>query len=272
MTGSASGYEDQPFVAEFYDPVYDRFTRHDVEFFVDYSKKAGGRTLELGCGTGRVLIPTAQAGCDITGLDLSSYMLNRCREKLAKQPVEAQSRVRLVQGNMTDFNLNENFRLITIPFRPFQHLISVAEQKACLRCVRRHLSDGGLLVLDVFQPSLPRLVDPEFSMEIQVEPEIKLPDGRILRRTNRISALHPVEQYNDIELIYYVKYPDGRQGRFVHSFPMRYFFRYEMEHLLSLAGFRVVELFGNFDRSPLAAKSPEMIFVTEKVATDVPAA
>ena len=62
-----SGYEDQEFVSDFYDTMYDNLARRDIEFFVDYSKKAGGKTLELGCGTGRVLIPTAVAGCEITG-------------------------------------------------------------------------------------------------------------------------------------------------------------------------------------------------------------
>ena len=55
---------------------------------------------------------------------------------------------------------------------------------------------------------------------------------------------------NDIELAYYVNYPDGRSERLVQAFPMRYFFRYELEHLLELCGFSVVDLFGDFDRSP----------------------
>ncbi len=83
MDKYSSGYEDHEFVAELYDPVYERLARRDIEFFVDYAKKAKGKTLELGCGTGRVLIPTAQAGCEITGLDFSRFMLEKCREKLA---------------------------------------------------------------------------------------------------------------------------------------------------------------------------------------------
>ncbi len=76
-----SGYEDLEFVSDFYDSMYDHLPRRDIEFFVDYAKKAGGKTLELGCGTGRVLIPTAAAGCEITGLDFSPYMLQKCRKK-----------------------------------------------------------------------------------------------------------------------------------------------------------------------------------------------
>ena len=111
-----------------------------LDFFVQYSQKANGRTLELGCGTGRILLPVAQAGCEITGLDLSPYMLAKCREKLKSQTKEVQSRVKLIQGDMTDFTTGEQYALVTIPFRAFQHLIPVSEQKACLNCVHRHLA------------------------------------------------------------------------------------------------------------------------------------
>jgi hypothetical protein len=102
-------------------------------------------------------------------------------------------------------------------------------------------------------------------MEMQVDPDITLPDGSTLRRTVRTAAFHPEAQYNDVEIIHYVKHPDGRQERLVHAFPMRYFFRYEMEHLLAVCGFKIAEFYGNFDRSPFTADSPEMIFVAEKV-------
>jgi hypothetical protein len=91
-----------------------------------------------------------------------------------------------------------------------------------------------------------------------------LPDGRVIKRTSRTAAFHHAEQYNDIELIYYVKHPDGKKERLVHAFPMRYFFRYEIEHLLSLCGFKVIEFYGDFDKSAFYEHSPEMIFVAEK--------
>ena len=84
---------------------------------------------------------------------------------------------------------------------------------------------------------------------------------------HRIVASHFTEQYNDIELIYYVTLPNGQVDRFVQSFSMRYFFRYEIEHLFARCGFSVKNVFGNFDKSPLKDDSPEMIFVAEKVNT-----
>ncbi|HEY98095.1 MAG TPA: class I SAM-dependent methyltransferase [Dehalococcoidia bacterium] len=259
-------YEYIEFVADCYDATYEARSPRDLEFFIDYSRKTGGRTLELGCGTGRVLIPTAAAGCDITGLDFSSYMLSKCRDKLDQQPQEVQQRVRLIQGDMTNFDTGEVYSLITIPFRPFQHLVTVAEQRACLACIHRHLSPKGILVFDVFNPDFRLLIaGPEHGAEQESHPATQLPDGRTFRRTARFAGFHRAEQYNDIELIYYITSSDGKTERLVQAFPMRYFFRYEIEHLLELSSFKVVDLFGDFEKSTFSDDSPEMIFIAEKI-------
>lgn len=106
--------------------------------------------------------------------------------------------------------------------------------------------------------------NPEFTKEFQEFPETTLPDGRKFRRTSRMVEYHRELQYNDVELIYYVTYPDGKTERLVQSFPMRYYYRYELEHLLKLCGFKVVDLFGDFDKSKYSGDSPEMIFVAQK--------
>lgn len=255
------GYE--PFLAEFYDLTQSYAERRDRDFYVGYSQSANGKTLELGCGTGRVLIPAARAGCAIVGLDISEHMLSKCREKLTFEPEEVQRRVRLVKGDMTDFNLNERFALITIPFRPFQHLIATADQIACLKRVRQHIAPDGKFILEVFQTNARRIHDEMYLKELEDVPESELPDGRKMRRTNRTVAFHRAEQYNDVEIIYYVTHVNGRAERLVQAFPFRYFFRYEVEHLLARCGFKVVELFGDFDKSPLTDDSPEMIFVVQ---------
>jgi hypothetical protein len=192
-------------------------------------------------------------------------MLAKCRAKLNEQPREVQARVQLIQADMTSFMTGQQYSLVTTPFRAFQHLISVEQQHSCLACIRQHLTSGGLWVVDVFNPFPPALVDsPEYRAEREESPDIQLRDGRTLRRTSRITAFHRNLQYNEVELIYYVSHPDGRTERFVHAFPMRYFFRYEIEHLLNLCGFTVVDLFGDFDRSAFSDRSPEMIFVAKK--------
>ncbi len=258
------GYEDNPLLAELYDHNPSYTGRPDVEFWVSLARAAHGTTLELGCGTGRVLVPTAAAGCPIVGLDLSEPMLERCRQKLRAQPPEVQARARLVRANMAGFDLGERFALITTPFRPFQHLVSVDDQLECLRAAHRHLASGGLLVLDLFRPNLHYLTAADTTQEREDYAGGRLPDGSSVRRTHRLAAVHLVDQVNDSELIHYVERPDGRTERVVQAFPFRWFTRWEVVHLLGRCGFAVREIYGSYDRSAFTDSSPEMIFVAEK--------
>jgi SAM-dependent methyltransferase len=226
-----------------------------LDFYVDLCREAG-EALELGCGTGRVLIPAAQAGCRITGIDQSKAMLARCRAKVDALSTDMRARITLVEADITRFDLDGQFNLAIVPFRPIQHLTNVEDQLGFFRCVREHLLPGGRLIFDVFNPNLAMLVAPISAEETEDTPEFILPDGRRLRRTYRTVRKRPSEQYNDVELIYYL---DDR--RLVQPFPFRYFFRFEVEHLLARCGFEVTALYGGFDRSPFADGSPEMIFM-----------
>lgn len=259
------GYEDQPFLAELYDQLPAYIARKDIAFYVDYARSVDGPVLELACGTGRVLIPVAESGCQIVGLDLSEFMLAKCRAKLEKTAFEIQERVRIVQGDMTNYDLGETFALVTTPFRPFQHLVSVEDQLASLRCANRHLRPGGTLILDLFHPNLEYLCGPNCFIEQEDCANVTLSDGSVMRQTHRIAAQYRSRQMMDVEMIFYVTYPDGREERLVHAFPFRYFFRYEIEHMLASCGFSVVDVFGDFDKSLFADDSREMVFIATKV-------
>jgi SAM-dependent methyltransferase len=255
-----TGYNTHPELPELYDniPLYN--TRSDVDFYVDLCRQAG-EALELGCGTGRVLIPAAEAGCVVTGLDQSNIMLARCRAKSDALSVDTRRRITLVEADITRFSLPKTFKLAIAPFRPIQHLTTVGEQLSFLQCVRDHLEPGGRLVFDVFNPNpalLAAEVNPE---EIEDTPDLSLTDGRRVRRTYRVVRKNRAEQCNDIELIYYL---DGR--RIVQSSRLRYFFRFEMEHLLARSGFEVTALYGAFDRTPFVDGSPEMIFTVTPIS------
>ena len=253
--------------ADLYDFVVPYRNRQDVSFFVEAGKEAGGQVLELGCGTGRVAVPMARAGVDVVGLDRSPRMLAICRERLAEESAAVRSRVRLVEGDMRAFDLNETFRLITAPFRPFQHLLTVGEQCACLECVRRHLARNGRFILDLFNPSLDDLVGRKQGEEFGEEPPFSTPDGRRVVRRHRTVVHDRFGQVSRHELIYYVTHPDGREERLVHSFPMRYLFRFEAEHLLVRCGFAIEQLYAGYDKSPYGSQYPgELIFVARRAA------
>jgi SAM-dependent methyltransferase len=259
--------DDYAIVSELYDSVVPYRDRPDVNFFVDLAKEARGPVLELGCGTGRVLIPTARAGVPITGVDLSPHMLAVCRRKLAGEPAEVQARATLVEADMRNFDLGTTFRLITIPFRPFQHLLEVRDQLACLASIRRHLSYGGRVVIDVFNPSLAALTGEVLGTEESAGPDFVTPDGRRVVHTHRISSRDTHRQVLNVELIYTITRPDGRCERAVHALPLRYFFRYELEHLLVRAGFVIEAVYADYEKNPYGSKSPgELIFVASRAS------
>jgi SAM-dependent methyltransferase len=256
--------------AELYDHVALYGNRPDIDFYVDAAREAGGPVLEVGCGTGRVLIPTARAGVEITGIDLSARMLGVCRRRIAAEAQEVRSRIEVHQADMRNFNLSRTFRLATIPFRPFQHLTTVDEQLACLACIRRHLEQDGRLILDLFNPLLEALVNKPVGKELDEEVPFFTPDGRRVVRRHKLVASDRFNQVNRSELIYYVTHPDGREERIVHSFSMRYIFRFEAEHLLARAGFTVEHLYSGFDKRPYGATYPgELIFVAKKTQADL---
>lgn len=260
------------FVADYYDASPVVAGRQDVPFYLSAARQFGDPILELGCGTGRITLALARAGQRITGLDLSERMLARCAEKRATLPTEMRERVHLIQADMARFDLGEKFRLVIVPFRPFQHLLETDQQVSCLESVRRHLPAAGRrvgersghLILDFFHTDARRMHDPEFLDERFVA-EYEMPGGRRVRLTERVVAFHRAQQRNDVEMIYTVKGNDGREERLVFAFTVRYFFRYEVEHLLARCGFRVSAVYGNFDDSPLSDDSPEMIFIGEAV-------
>lgn len=260
MTGSQS-YDDVPGIGELYDhvPVY---VQRDLSFYIDAARGAGGPVLELGCGTGRVLLPTAREGVQITGLDRSAGMLSRLREKLAAEPRDVRERVTVVEGDMRELDLGRRFKLVTIPFRGIQHQISIDDQLAVLRGVRSHLAPGGRLVFDVFNPHFALMVNRD-TEEHEDSPRTELPGGRSFRRNARVPSVDFLNQVSQVELIWYVTDPSAREQRYVQSFPMRWFMRSELEHLLARTGFRVIATYGDVDKSPITATSPEMIFVAE---------
>ena len=214
---SLSERDEYSLIAEFYDYVVPYRERQDVGFFVELARQSGGPVLEIGCGTGRVLLPVASAGLEITGLDSSASMLDVCREKLAQQPREVQARVELLQADMRQFDLGREFPLVTLPFRPFQHLITVEDQLACLRAVRRHLAPGGRLAMDLFNPSLPHLSDERLLEELNREPPFSMPDGRKVLRRHHIVSRDLFNQTQNVEMIYRVTPRDEKSAGCITS-------------------------------------------------------
>jgi SAM-dependent methyltransferase len=240
--------------ARYYDRAYAGRPElaRDTAFYLSLAREGAGPVLELGCGTGRVLLAIAAEGIPCTGLDASQAMLSALR---AKGPPPT---LRLVRAPMQRFELgSDRFTLIYSAFRAFQHLYTVEDQLACLACVRRHLAPGGLLAFDVFNPRLDRLALAE---ERELE-DVRFADGddEIARH---VSVTRDTStQVQRVRMRYQHRRGGAPVAEDLVEFDMRWFYRFEVEHLLARAGFELAALYGDFDRSAFAASSPAIIAV-----------
>lgn len=250
--------------SEFYDY---HAKRGDVKFYVDFAVESGGPVLELGCGTGRILIPTARAGVQITGLDKSNEMLEICRKKLGNAPSEVRDRVEIIHADMTDFDLGSEFSLVMIPYGPFNSLLSVGEQVSCLSCINRHLHHNGALVFDLYYPDLRGFTVGEEGAEIvSINTPFEMPDGRSVTWGLWWASIDYNQQITHGKMIYNIRYPDGREERLIYDDPMRYFFRFEAEHLLARTGFKTESIYADFNKEAFGSKYPsELLFLARKV-------
>jgi SAM-dependent methyltransferase len=256
-----------PELAALYDAVHGE--RGDVAFWAKLAAAADGPILELGCGTGRVLLPLARAGHEIVGIDLTPYMLERCHAKLEEEPPEVRERVRLLAADMTSFDLGRRFALVTIPFAGFQHLRTVEQQLACLERCRAHLRPDGKLVLDLPNPdpAPPSHVRDQGPSDGEATALIvEWTDGRRIRWWATVTAFQRSLQCAEYEVTYEIVEAGGATRRLSETFPLRYIFRYELEHLLVRAGFGLDALYGDYDRSPFADGSPAMVAVARPFA------
>ncbi|HJZ12725.1 MAG TPA: class I SAM-dependent methyltransferase, partial [Acidobacteriota bacterium] len=232
--------------AEYYDEDYTIGipSRADIPFYVRHATRCGSPVLELGCGTGRILVPIAQAGLECYGLDMSRDMLAICESKVRSLQL---NNVHLRYSSMDDFHYDRKFSVIYIPFRSFQHLMKVEQQLSCLQLVRDHLNEDGVFILDVFAPNIDRLArysskkegwEKEFSRK-NAETE-----STITRYFQARANLG--EQTLAVTMKWEERDPGGQLiGRKEGDFRLRYCFRFEMEHLLYRCGF-IPQIFGDF--------------------------
>jgi SAM-dependent methyltransferase len=246
--------------ARFYD--LDLGSLDDDLFMIrQFARRSGSPILELGCGTGRVLLPLARDGHRVVGVDVSPAMLAIARNKAEAEGLAGQ--VSLLQQDMRNLDLDRHFNLIFSAINSFSHLLSTRDQLAALARVREHLAPGGLLLLDLFNPDLARLLDLRGRMTL--DKILHDPDGqRLLKfRAETVDLAHQV-----IHVTYVIDRIDGqgRVERTVFPFDMRYLFRYELELLLLHAGFEVEAIYGSYDLDQFDEGSPLMIAVARQRA------
>ena len=243
-------------VSKYYDDE-NTFT-DDVDMFMKLAGRKRKEILELGCGTGRVLIPLAGEGHRATGIDFSLSMLERARAKIGELPRRTAGRIVLIAGDIAHFSLDRQFDLVIIAFNSLLSVPGFRRQQTVLANAWNHLKPGGKLIISVLNPDLN-----VFSERV---PYVKHAGSWTDSITGKDVDCFEFD-YFDLanQIIYGTKlYDEIGENGIVHRtkqiFEMRYFFSYELQLLLEEQGFQLSNLYGDYDFSSYGDGSPNMIF------------
>ncbi|GIV95536.1 MAG: type 12 methyltransferase [Herpetosiphonaceae bacterium] len=245
--------------------LYDTFARYydadvagfsaDIAVYRDLARQTGGPILELMCGSGRILLPLALEGYTLTGVDLAAPMLELARARLAAAGLTG--RVTLIHGDARSVALpGPRFAMAILAFNSFSHMEQIADQLAVLAVARRALKRNGLLVIDLLNIGPAQLAAAGSPIPLA---SYQLDDRHISKTV--IYRSDPAMQINDVTFHYEERTADGATSCKETHFRMRWFNRFEIEHLLARAGFTVRGIYGSYDFTPYTAESPLLLVI-----------
>ena len=244
-------------IAPFYDIEHAHFSE-DLDMYQNFTESSGGTILELACGSGRVLLPLAEAGYDVVGIDTSAQMLAIAQQRV--QELGRSVRCELIQQDMGTMHLGRKFRMAFIALGSFAHIVTRKAQQQALANIRAHLSTGGLFLLDISNADARYMED--LAGHVLHQGTWKRDDGTIL--THFVSpASSPAQHLLELTHFYDQHQQGGSVQRTTVTTHLYLFDRSEMELLLEGAGFAVKDVYGDYDLGPYLLDSPRMIFVTE---------
>jgi SAM-dependent methyltransferase len=210
-------------------------TEEAVSFLSTLLEGTGRRLLELGSGTGRLLVPLAERGFDVQGIELSPEMVARMREKQGGEAIP------VLVGDMASFQLSERFDVVLLAYNTLFSIVSQERQVECLGAAAEHLAPGGKLVIECYAPY----------------PMTKLPAKNVLTYSMKVDevvlmpTLHDqVEQTIEVNVV--VLREDG-----IRLFPsrVRYAWPAEIDLMARLAGLTLSERWSDWTREPFGSGS-----------------
>jgi SAM-dependent methyltransferase len=254
--------------AKHYDDAYAKLAEKqvhaDLPFYVELARHSGGPVLEIGCGTGRVLLAIAREGIAIEGVDNSKAMLGVLKKHLGAEPTSIRDRVKLHEGDMRSFRLSATFPLVIIPFRPMQHMYTMEDQVAALKNAAGHLSDGGKLAFDVFYPKF-EMIPAGIGEEIlELEWHLHGNPPKTVRRYFRKKSYDKIAQFFTATFLFRTYDGEKLVNEETEPLKMSYYTYPQMLGLFGVAGLEIVEQYGSFKKTPLDNQATEMIFVLKK--------
>ena len=232
----------------------------DLPVVQSFAARCGSPILELGCGTGRLVVPLAREGYSVTGVDLSDAMIDRARAKVAEQ--DLCDRATLVVQDLRRLELEERFALAYAAINSFMHLTTSDDQLTALVRFRQHLKPGGLLVLDLFNPDPGRLADSDG--EVILDKVLTDPASG-----ERLMKFYTENVDLGRQLVHVTVFVDrvddeGRVQRTLFPFTLRYLYRDELALLLRHAGFEVETFYGSYELDDFCGESERLIAVAAR--------
>lgn len=246
-------------IARFFDAEYADYLE-DLPALQAYAQRTDGPLLELGCGTGRLVIPLAQAGYHVTGVDLSPAMLRIAAEKVAAAKLA--ERVTLIEGDYAAAPLGGPYRFAFCVMNTFLHLLTIEEQVAALRHWRQHLMPRGLLLLDLFHPDHRQLAELDGRLVWDKTWNDPASGATVMKFV--ACAGDPARQILHVTMLYDEAAPDGTLRRTVGPYDIRYMGRFEAELLLERAGYVLEAVYGGWDLSPFEGSCDRLILVARR--------
>ncbi len=234
-----------------YDLVHEKpADSEQVAFYERQIKNYGSPVLELACGTGNYLVTLSGEETEISGIDISEEMLHGAQRRAN----EKQKETNLINADMRDFDLGQEFNLIFIAGNSLQHLDKNEDVESCFASVQKHLAPNGRFIVEVFNPSLQLLTrDPN---ERYYVGDYRTDQGLVLLTENVF--YDAATQINHIRW-HYRKQSDPQEHTV--SFTMRQFFPLELDALFTKNGFHIESKFGDFNESDFSSKSPKQIAI-----------
>jgi SAM-dependent methyltransferase len=251
--------------AKYYDDAYAvKADLTDLPFYVDLAKKAGGPVLEIGCRTGRVLLPIARHGIEIHGVDNSLPMLSVLKKRLRQESREVRQNVRLHRGDMRHFRLNRKYPLVIMPFRPLQHMRTVDDQVRALASAAFHLKSNGLFAFDLFFPKFEKIPGGIGEEILELEWRDSTNPTRVVRRYFRKESVDKINQVFTATFFFRTFQGDKLVRKETEPLIMSYYTYPHLRALFLLAGLEPYKEYASFARTPLDNSAEQMVFLLKR--------
>jgi SAM-dependent methyltransferase len=251
--------------AKYYDEAYATVEDlRDLQFYLGMALRTGGPVLELACGTGRVLLPIAQQGLRIDGVDSSPAMLDELQQKLERQPQQVRELAAISLDDLRSYRSKRKYALVIIPFRPLQHMYTVEDQLAALNTAAFHLGSDGLLAFDVFYPRFESVLAGVGEEKLELQWTRKNEPTTTIRRYLRKDSVDKINQNFSAQFIYRTYRDERLINEETAPLKMSYYTYPHLRALFLLAGLEIVEEYGSCEKAPLNNDSKEMVFVLQR--------